>query len=103
MSRIATSLSAAALSCAAGAAFAEPPARAAAAGPALCATYEAHAGFLASRYGEFPVFTGRMDDGLVVRIFANGRSGSWTMLVVRADGLACVQAAGEAGEREAGI
>jgi hypothetical protein len=102
MSRIAASLFAAILLGATGAA-AEGPAREAAAGPALCASYETHAAYLAGRYGEFPVFTGQMDDGLVFRVFANGRSGSWTMLLIRADGLACVQAAGEGGQREAGI
>jgi hypothetical protein len=102
MSRIAASLFAATLLGAASAA-AEGPARETSAGPALCASYETHAAFLAGRYGEFPIFTGKMDEGLVFRIFANGRSGSWTMLVIRADGLACVQAAGEGGQREAGI
>lgn len=97
------SIFAAALVGASGAAYAEAPAREAAAGPALCSSYEAHAVYLSSRYGEFPIFTGKMDDGLVFRIFANGRSGSWTMLVIRADGLACVQAAGEGGQPEVGI
>ena len=88
---------------AAAGALAETPSHDAAATPPLCAAYEAHAGYLARRYGEFPVFTGQIDDGLVVRVFANGRSGSWTLLVIRADGLACVQASGEGGRREAGI
>lgn len=103
MSKIATLVLAAASLAAGSAALAEAPARDAAAGPGSCASYEAHAGYLAHRYGEFPIFTGQMDDGMVFRIFANGRSGSWTMLVIRANGVTCVHAAGEGGQREAGI
>ncbi len=103
MSKIAGFALAATVLAAASGASAETPAREAAGTPALCASYQAHAAYLAARYGEFPIFTGQVEDGVVMRLFANGRSGSWTMLVIRADGLACVQAAGESGERDAGI
>jgi hypothetical protein len=84
-------------------ALAETPAGAGVETPALCAPYRAHESYLAARFGEHPVFTGQIEGGLVLRIMANSASGTWTMLVVRADGTACVRAAGEAGQREAGI
>lgn len=67
-----------------------------------CAPYQDHAGALASEFGEHPVFTGQLDNGRVLRIFANTKSGSWTMLVVRTDGTSCLQSAGESGQREMG-
>jgi hypothetical protein len=69
---------------------------------ALCASYNDHAGVLAAKFGEHPVFTGQLDEGQIVRIFANGSSGTWTMLVIRKDGTSCVQTAGEGGARDVG-
>jgi hypothetical protein len=104
MSRIAAFLFAAALPAAAGPAFADAPGQYSAESPAMCASYAAHEKYLAQRYGEFPVFTGQLQDGVVFRLFANGKSGSWTMLLIRAaDGVACVQGSGEGGTREIGI
>ncbi len=67
-----------------------------------CVSSKDHAGILSARFGEHPVFTGQLDTGMVLRIFANGKSGSWTMLVVRTDGTSCVQSAGESGPRDMG-
>ncbi len=67
-----------------------------------CAPYGDHAGVLTAQFGEHPVFTGQLEGGMVLRIFANTRSGSWTMLLVRTDGLSCVQLAGESGQRDLG-
>ncbi len=72
------------------------------AGLIACAPYKEQAGVLAAEFGEHPVFTGQLDNGAVLRIFANTKSGSWTMLVVRTDGLSCVQGSGESGQRDMG-
>lgn len=71
--------------------------------PALCATYEIHARYLASRYGESPLFTGQAGAGITLQIFLNRATGSWTALLVRADGFSCVTGMGENGRQDAGL
>lgn len=67
----------------------------AAAQTAQCASYTGIVEGLAERYGERRVMSGTNPDGTVVQMFANGETGTWTALVVQADGMACVVAAGE--------
>lgn len=49
---------------------------------------------LAERHGEELASSGTTPDGLLVQTFGNQETGSWTILVVRPDGLACVFAIG---------
>lgn len=67
-----------------------------------CAAHQAHAVFLAKEFGEFPVFSGQVDGNVVLRLFANASSGSWTMLLVRTDGMSCIHGHGESGQRDVG-
>ncbi|NVJ92511.1 MAG: hypothetical protein HWE34_12675 [Methylocystaceae bacterium] len=52
---------------------------------------------LKERYHEVPISMGLAGTGGVVEIFASSR-GSWTILVTRPTGVACVISAGEAWE-----
>ncbi|MAG95298.1 MAG: hypothetical protein QF797_10365 [Alphaproteobacteria bacterium] len=52
---------------------------------------------LKSRYQEAPVAMGLVGDGSVLEVLA-AKSGSWTILVTRPSGLACVVAAGDSWE-----
>jgi hypothetical protein len=52
---------------------------------------------LKERYHEVPVSMGLAGNGGVIEIFASNR-GSWTIIVTRPTGVACVVSAGEAWE-----
>lgn len=71
--------------------------------PAVCAAYQVHAKYLAERYGEMPMFTGMVEEGIVLRLFINRATGSWTALLVRTDGISCVTSAGENGRHDVGL
>jgi len=71
--------------------------------PTICASYEAHARYLATRYGESPLFSGLAGDGITLQVFVNRATGSWTALLVRADGLSCVTSMGENGRQDVGL
>lgn len=61
----------------------------------LCGPHPALAGQLAADYGEQPVAIGLTNDGLLVEIFvADGRR-TFTLLLTRPDGLACILLAGQ--------
>jgi hypothetical protein len=79
------------------------PAPEADARPPICASYEVHERFLAERYGETPTFTGSVDERIVLRLFVNHATGSWTALMVRTDGVSCVTSAGENGRQDRGL
>ena len=79
------------------------PAPEAVARPAVCAAYQVHAKFLADRFGESPMFTGMVEDGIVLQLFVNRATGSWTALLVRTDGVSCVTSAGENGRQDLGL
>jgi hypothetical protein len=49
---------------------------------------------LGTRFGEVAFAMG-MAVGNVVKFFSNPQSGSWTVVVIRPDGIACVVAQGE--------
>ena len=71
--------------------------------PAVCAAYQVHARYLAERYGEMPTFTGSVDEKIVLQVFVNRATGSWTALLVRTDGVSCVTSAGENGRQDVGL
>jgi hypothetical protein len=79
------------------------PAPEADARPAVCAAYRVHAKYLADRFGEMPMFAGTVEDGIVLRLFVNRATGSWTALLVRTDGVSCVASAGENGRQDVGL
>lgn len=79
------------------------PAPEAEARPSVCAAYQVHAKFLADRFGETPMFTGMVEDGIVLQLFVNRATGSWTALLVRTDGVSCVTSAGENGRQDVGL
>lgn len=79
------------------------PAPEADARPAVCAAYQVHARYLAERYGETPMFTGMVEEGLVLQLFINRATGSWTALLVRTDGVSCVTSAGANGRQDVGL
>ena len=50
---------------------------------------------LSAQYNENPVAMGLVQDGSVLEVLV-AKSGTWTILVTRPDGVSCVVAAGEA-------
>ena len=49
---------------------------------------------LAGRFGEVPIVSG-ISMNTSMKFFGNPRTGSWSMIVIRPDGIACVLAIGE--------
>ena len=62
---------------------------------AICGPRAAALEYLLERYGERPRAAGLAGDGRVVELLVSA-SGSWTLLLVRPDGTACIAAGGEA-------
>ena len=60
-----------------------------------CATYEQVVERLASGYGESPRTIGLGSNNTTVVQFANEQTGTWTIVVVNPDNIACLIAAGE--------
>lgn len=58
-----------------------------------CLAHGALVEYLDRAYGEDRVATAELDTGNEVELFAS-RSGTWTLVEKRADGLGCVQASG---------
>lgn len=50
---------------------------------------------LAAAFSERRVMAGLNGDGTILEILANAETGTWTALIVRPDGIACLVAAGE--------
>lgn len=61
----------------------------------VCGSREAALDYLLGRYQERPRAVGLAADGRLVEVLV-APSGSWTILVSRADGVSCVVATGEA-------
>ena len=59
-----------------------------------CAGHEDMVKVLATRYSEAPKAVGLVNENRVVEIFVS-RTGSWTILVTRPGGTACILAAGQ--------
>ncbi|MFN3614512.1 MAG: hypothetical protein ACK4WC_08130, partial [Rubrimonas sp.] len=53
------------------------------------------------KYGETRRAAGLQNRGSVTEIFASEKTGTWTIIVTRPDGVACAVAAGEAWQQEA--
>lgn len=66
--------------------------------PPPCAERRAIERQLAAGYGEAPVSAGVRSDGSLLQVFASSESGSWTLVSVAPDGLACVLAVGRGWE-----
>jgi len=68
-----------------------------AAGPTapVCASYEAISKQLEKKYTEVPVGRGLVDGNKLMQLFASADGATWTVVVVRADGVSCIAAAGE--------
>jgi hypothetical protein len=62
---------------------------------AVCGARAEIAARLAGAFAEAPVGRGLSSDGFMVEVFA-GPEGTWTLVVTRPDGRACLAAAGEA-------
>ncbi|KKK75150.1 hypothetical protein LCGC14_2876660 [marine sediment metagenome] len=52
-------------------------------------------GHLAQKYQESPVAVGASNDGSLVEVLATNDGETWTIVVTRPDGWACMRAAGE--------
>jgi hypothetical protein len=63
-----------------------------------CGGYADMAAALSQQYGQAERFVGIDSRGVVTVLFFNPETASWTILVVAANGLACVIAAGVNGE-----
>ncbi len=60
-----------------------------------CALHDDAVANLAQRYGEAPVAGGVMAQGGLIEVFTTPSGATWTMVVVRPDGLTCMVASGE--------
>ena len=63
----------------------------------VCGERSVMVAVLASNYGEVPVSMGLASNGAVIEVFA-APAGTWTIVMIRPNGLACVVAAGEGWE-----
>jgi hypothetical protein len=50
---------------------------------------------LLDRYHEVPVSIGLQTDGQLLQVFASAETGTWTILMTRPDGVACILSAGK--------
>lgn len=76
------------------------PAIATAQGGQLCAARADIVAQLEKKYGETRRAAGLQNRGSVTEIFASEKTGTWTIIVTRPDGVACAVAAGEAWQQE---
>ena len=60
----------------------------------VCAPYESVRRALFEEHGEAAVGAGRDDRELVVQLFATPDGATWTLVIMRPDGTACLVAAG---------
>lgn len=64
-----------------------------------CVERETATTYLAEKYGESVQGIGMMPGGLVMEIWANVETGTWTVVSTQADGMTCLIASGDAFER----
>lgn len=62
----------------------------------MCSDPARAAAYLMTKYGESRIGVGVRAGGDLMEIFANPESGTWTVLMTRPGGLACMVASGEA-------
>lgn len=60
----------------------------------LCASHSAFVQSLADSYGEARHMFGVVNETQVIEVFANGRTGTWTLLVTGPDGTSCMASSG---------
>jgi hypothetical protein len=66
----------------------------------ICGRYGELRATLGRQFGEQPASTGLADDGSIMQVFAAPASGTWTIVTVDPDGMACVLAAGKGWQQE---
>ena len=59
-----------------------------------CGVYAEMAGVLADEWGELAIGQG-LSGGAITELYANGATGTWTIIVAMPDGRACIVAVGE--------
>ena len=60
-----------------------------------CAQHDSIVAQLAAKYGETRQSVGLAENNQMVEVFASQETGSWTIIVTRASGVACMVAAGQ--------
>lgn len=60
-----------------------------------CTAHENAVRFLAEKYGETLIELGAMKHGRIVEVYASAGGATWTILITRPDGIACLVSAGE--------
>lgn len=83
------------LSCFALSAMAQEPQLQTRQGPTACAKRELVIEKLIKRFGETLRTVGLQRTGNVVESYASDKTGTWTILITRPDGMSCLLAAGE--------
>jgi hypothetical protein len=63
-----------------------------------CAKHNQMVGLLSKKYSENPVAMGTVNEDRFMQLFVSAR-GSWTILVTKTDGEACIVAAGQNWEK----
>jgi hypothetical protein len=63
-----------------------------------CAKHDQLVGLLAKKYSENPIATGTVNDDRYMQLFVSPQ-GTWTILMTKTDGQACIVAAGENWEK----
>ena len=81
-----------------GAAIAMASISSAAAMEIRCAKHQQMVGLLTKKFSEAPLAMGTVNQDRFMQLFVS-EAGSWTILVTKADGEACILAAGENWER----
>lgn len=77
-----------------GAVAVAPPAKAQQA--ASCGDREKIVDVLQKKHGEAPIGAGLAGETAVVELWSSEKTGTWTLLITRTDGVACLLAAGDA-------
>jgi hypothetical protein len=67
-----------------------------------CAKHQQLVGLLSKKYSESPVAMGTVNEDRYMQLFVS-RAGSWTILVTKTDGQACIVAAGQNWEKLPGV
>ena len=63
-----------------------------------CAAYKQMVGLLTKKFSEAPLAMGTVNEDRLMQLFVS-EGGSWTIIVTKADGMACILAAGQNWEK----
>ena len=69
----------------------------------LCGPYPTQVRLLRERRVDSPVFRGRSGAGVTVRLFTNPKTGTWTILRVLENSLACIEDNGSGARQDVGL